>query len=314
MKNVSVGIPILNEAEVIPALIERVVKAFPKDGKVALHEIIFVNDGSTDASAVAVQMAMRKNPRIKLISFTRNFGHQMAISAAIEYASGDALVVMDGDLQDPPELIPLLADAWLEGADVVYAQRSLRNGEGWWKRANATVYYRLLRALSDTDIPVDAGDFCLMDTRVVAVLRAMPEHTRYLRGLRAWTGFRAVGVAYERVGRATGASKYSLKKMFGLGANGIIAFSLRPLRLASWLGFITFFASVVAGILVVYMKYRTDLLIPGWASIVIPVFALGGIQLLVAGILGEYIGRLYEEVRGRPLYVIREKIGFEKTE
>ena len=275
-----------------------------------LHEVIFVDDGSKDKTLDILKEHARKDPRIKILSFSRNFGHQIAVSAALEHVTGDATVVIDGDLQDPPESIPALVAQWLSGFDVVYAVRESREGETMFKKITAKLYYRILRSLSEVEIPLDTGDFALMDMKVVRVLVRMPEHSRFIRGLRAWAGFKTTSILYHRQSRYSGSSKYPLRKMIDFALTGLLGFSTVPLRIASYLGILMAVSSFVAGIAVLCFKLFTEYPIEGWSSIMLSIFFVGGVQLSVIGVLGEYIGRIYTEVRERPLYIVREAVGF----
>lgn len=274
-------------------------------------EIIFVNDGSRDRTLAILRDLHQKDPRICYLSFARNFGHQIAVTAGLNFVGGEAIIVLDADLQDPPELIPILIEKWQQGYQVVYAQRTKRHKENWFKQLPAYVFYRLLRRLADVDIPLDTGDFCLMDQRVVDVLNAMPERNRYIRGLRAWVGLPQTSVLYERDPRFAGEVKYTFRKSLSLAGNGIVSFSRVPLRLSTYVGLIAAVAAVGMAILVLYWRIvAPDSRLTGLATIMIAIFFLGAVQLVSIGILGEYVGRIYEEVKGRPLYVLSEVAGF----
>jgi dolichol-phosphate mannosyltransferase len=251
----------------------------------------------------------RADARFKVIHLARNFGHQLAITAGIDLARGDAVIVMDGDLQHPPELLPELADRWRDGYDVVYADMTERP-EGWHKRHTARVFYRLLRKLSSVEIPAAAGDFRLADRRVVEAFRAMPERNRFVRGMFAWLGFRQVAVPYAAPERFAGRSKYTLPKMIRLATDGLLSFSTRPLRLALDLGFVVSGLAFLFGVATLISKFAGAFLVPGWLSIVLVTSFVGGIQLVVVGVVGEYVGRIYDEVKARPLYLVRELHGF----
>ncbi len=247
---------------------------------------------------------------MRVLGFSRNFGHQLAVTAGIDHAVGAAVVLIDADLQDPPELIRSFIARWREGYDVVYAVRRSRQGETWFKRATARLFYRLLGRLIDIQIPLDTGDFRLMSRRVVDILKNMPEHHRFVRGLVSWAGFRQVGVEYERQERLAGETKYPLRKMLLLALDGITSFSVKPLQLASIMG--AYAAGIgLAGILAfLYLRLFTSLTVRGWYALMVVVLFLGGIQMLMLGMMGEYVGRVYDEVRRRPLYILQEKIGF----
>ncbi len=302
----------MNEEAVIPEFLRRLNVVFEK-GAYTLHEIIFVDDGSRDGTALVLKEFAKKDPRVKLVSLSRNFGHQIALTAALDRVTGDAVVAIDGDLQDPPESIPKLLDRWKEGFDVVYAVRESRDGETWFKKITATIYYRILRGLSEVTIPLDTGDFALMDKKVVEVLRQMPEHSRFIRGMRAWAGFRSGSILYKRQSRYAGSSKYPLRKMIDFALTGLLGFSTVPLRFATYIGIFMAISSFIAGIIIILMKLLTDYPIEGWSSIMLSIFFVGGVQLCIIGIMGEYIGRIYTEVRRRPLYVVKEQVGFTST-
>jgi len=302
-------IPVYNEEATLNELYYRINAVMDRmDGPV---ELILVNDGSHDRSLKLMRDLHAKDPRVCYLSFARNFGHQIAVTAGLNFVRGQVAVILDADLQDPPELIPLMAEKWRQGYEVVYAQRTQRHREGWFKRFTAYVFYRLLRKLADVDIPTDTGDFCLMDRRVVDVLNAMPERNRYLRGLRAWIGFRQTAIPFEREPRFAGEVKYTFRKSFGLAVNGLVSFSKVPLRISTYLGLFAAAIAVLMAILVVYWRvsYPTSPL-TGYAVISSAIFFLGAVQLFSIGILGEYVGRIYEEVKNRPLYTLEEIAGF----
>ncbi|MGB5593180.1 MAG: glycosyltransferase family 2 protein [Crocosphaera sp.] len=305
----SLIIPIYNEEETIPELYQRVSNIMTRlDGVV---ELILVNDGSRDNSLTLIRELHQKDPRVCYLSLARNFGHQTAVTAGLNFARGQVVVILDADLQDPPELIPDMIDKWRQGYEVVYAQRLKRKQEGWFKRFTAYIFYRLLRRLADVDIPADTGDFCLMDRQVVDVLNAMPENNRYIRGLRAWIGFRQTAVKFERDPRFAGEVKYTFRKSFSLALNSLISFSRVPLRLSTYLGLLSALVALVMAFLVLYWRlHEPNSPITGLATIMIAIFFLGSVQLVCLGILGEYIGRIYEEVKGRPLYTLGEVGGF----
>jgi len=305
----SVVIPVFNEEENLELLYRRLFKVL--QNLCEDYEIIFVDDGSTDDSLEITKKFRENNGRVKIISFSRNFGHQIAITAGIDYASGSAVIVMDADLQDPPEVISRLVEKWREGYDTVYAIRESRK-DPILKRTIAFVFYRLFQRMSDVDIPVDAGDFRLMSRRVVDILKAMPERNRYLRGLASWVGFRQARIGYARDKRYRGESKYTLWKLFRLAFDGITSFSHFPLQLA-----IHFGLGVSLGSFLYAAKIVIDALFfsktpPGWAMLLDEVLFLGGVQLILFGVIGLYIGKIYVVVQQRPLYLIRQKIGFAK--
>lgn len=309
----SVVIPIFNEEDNINHLYERLSKedCLQKEG----YEIIFVDDGSYDNTYTLLEALSKKDPKVKIVKFSRNFGHQAAITAGIRLAKGDATIIMDGDLQDPPEMLYQFMDKWREGYHVVYAIRRKRK-ENFVKKIGYKTFYRLLNLISDIDIPLDSGDFCLMDKKVIKVLNAeMTEHARFVRGLRAYAGFRQIGVEYERDKRAAGDVKYTFRKLFRLALDGLLDFSTFPLRLATYLGFAIAIPSFLTGIFFIihrifnfkFLGYSpTDT--PGLASLATGVFFLGGLVLIILGVIGEYIGRMYFEVKKRPFYIIDEII------
>jgi dolichol-phosphate mannosyltransferase len=311
----SLVIPIFNEEEIIPELGRRL-RSFLADvggdGGQSIGEsweVIFVNDGSTDRSAALLKELAASEPRYKVLSFARNFGHQMAITAGIDRAEGQAVVVMDADLQDPPEVVRDMVARWREGFDVVFAVRSKRHGESWFKRLTAAAFYRLLRAmLGGISIPADAGDFRLMSRPVVLTMRALREQHRFVRGMVAWVGFKQTAVTYERPARFAGETKFPLRRMLRFAIDGITSFSTVPLRMAIWLGVVMGLLALVGGLWAIYVKLFNRGVVPGWTTIMILVGMGSSAQLLMTGILGEYVGRIYEEVKRRPLYVVREEI------
>jgi dolichol-phosphate mannosyltransferase len=308
----SLIIPIYNEEESIPELYQRVQVVMNKLGDKV--ELLLVNDGSRDRSLKMIRELHEKDPRVCYISFARNFGHQAAVTAGLNFARGQAVIVLDADLQDPPELIPSLIEKWQEGYQVVYAQRTKRQQESWFKKFSAYIFYRLLQRLADVDIPADTGDFCLMDRCVVDLLNRMPERNRYVRGLRAWVGFEQTAVQFQRDPRFAGEVKYTFKKSLALAINSLVSFSKIPLRLSTYLGLFAAFISLLMAVMVLYWRLQQpDSRLTGLATILMATFFLGSVQLISIGILGEYIGRIYEEVKGRPIYTIAELAGLEKT-
>jgi dolichol-phosphate mannosyltransferase len=305
----SVVLPCFNERENLDPLYQRLAPLLEKITR--SFEVIFVDDGSTDGCAEMLDALNRRDPRFKVIHFSRNFGQQAALSAGLDASTGAAVVLMDCDLQDPPEVIESFIDRWRNGSEVVYGIRRKRK-EGLLKRAGYTAFYRSMRKVAQIEVPLDAGDFCLMDRSVVDALKRLPESHRFLRGLRSWVGFRQGGVEYERQGRHAGEPKYTLGKLIRLAVSGYVGFSTVPLRVASWLGLVV--AAVGFGVAV--WAVGTKLLgIPsprGWASSIAVMLFLGGIQLIVLGVMGEYLGRVYDEARARPSYVVRERVGFEE--
>ena len=307
----SLILPIFNEEEIIPELDRRLRLFFEDIGDPVGQswEVIFVNDGSRDKSLELLKELAAREPRYKVLSFARNFGHQMAITAGIDRADGAAVVVMDADLQDPPEVVKAMVAKWREGFDVVYGVRSQRHGETWFKRLTAAAFYRLLRAmLGGVSIPVDAGDFRLMSRQVVLTLRALREQHRFVRGMVAWIGFRQTAVTYERPARFAGETKFPLRKMLRFAIDGITSFSSVPLRFATWLGVAAGMVAFIGGVWAVYEKIWGTGTVAGWTTIMILVALGSSAQLLMMGILGEYIGRIYEEVKRRPLYIVGEEI------
>lgn len=298
----SVVVPVFNEAQNLPALYARVVDVLERAG--VSFELLLVNDGSTDESLRLIHGFRSIDSRVSVLNLSRNFGHQIAITAGMEHARGRAVVVMDADLQDPPAVLLRMLEKWREGNDVVYGVRTRRKGEGVFKRATAAAYYRLLRAFSSVDVPVDAGDFRLLSRRALDAVRRMPERHRYVRGLVSWVGFRTAEVRYERDPRHAGRSKYSLTKMVRFAVDGLVSFSTAPLKLLTWLGGFTLAGSVLGGVLLAYRHLALDLAAPGWMVVLAGVGMVGGVQLVGVGILGEYLGRTYDEVKGRPLYVV----------
>ncbi len=302
-------IPVYNEEETLPEMFHRVRAVMDRmDGAV---ELILVNDGSRDRSLSLLRDLHDKDPRVCYLSLARNFGHQIAVTAGLNYVRGDAIVILDADLQDPPELIPELVEKWKQGYQVVYGQRTQRRKESWFKRLPAYVFYRLMKRLADVDIPLDTGDFCLMDRRVVDVLNSMPERNRYIRGLRSWVGLQQTSIHFERDPRFAGEVKYTFRKSLSLAANGLVTFSRVPLRLSTYVGLLAAALAVVMAMLVLYWRIHSpNSPLTGFATIMIAIFFLGAVQLVSIGILGEYVGRIYEEVKGRPLYVLSEVAGF----
>jgi dolichol-phosphate mannosyltransferase len=269
-------------------------------------ELVLVDDGSTDGSTDMIRELAKTDKHIRPVIFARNFGHQIAITAGWDHARGDAVVIIDADLQDPPELILEMAEKWKEGYEVVYAVRAEREGESWFKLWTASLFYRLIYRITDVEIPLDTGDFRLMDRKVVNVLKSMRERHRFPRGMSAWVGFKQIGVEYKRAARVAGETKYPFRKMFRLALNAVTSFSYFPLQVATYIGFFSAGISAIAIPVVVYMRITGSQAFFGQATTLIAVLFLGGVQLISLGILGEYIGRLYDEAKGRPLYIVRE--------
>jgi dolichol-phosphate mannosyltransferase len=273
--------------------------------------VIYVDDGSRDGTLARLRTIAAEDPDARVVALSRNYGHQYALTAGLDAAHGDAVVIIDADLQDPPEVIPQMVARWRDGADVVYGVRASREGESLFKRATAALFYRLLQRLGDASIPADVGDFRLLDRRVVDTLHEMPERDRFLRGLVVWAGYRQEGVSYERHARAAGETKFPFRRMLSFALDGIFSFSTVPLRLASYLGLTASVLALIGIIYAFYIKLFTVGVVPGWAAQWIGTLFLGGVQLLSLGVIGEYVGRIYGEVKRRPLYVVKERIGFD---
>lgn len=315
---ISIVIPLFNEEEIVQKLFDRLIESSKlwNDS----YELIFVDDGSFDCTFEILKSLTERNKQVRIIKLSRNFGHQAAISAGLKHASGDAVVIMDGDLQDPPEQLPLFLDKLREGYHVVYAVRKNRK-ENIFKRAAYKIFYRILNLISDINIPLDSGDFCVMDKRVVKVLNTeMTEYSRFVRGLRAYAGFRQTGLEYERDKRQAGEAKYSFRKLLKLAVDGLLDFSTFPLRIATYLGFLIAIPSFLTGIFfIIHRVFNFKVLgyspsdTPGMASLAVGVFFLGGLILIILGVIGEYIGRMYFEVKRRPFYIIEDVFPNPKT-
>ena len=304
MKRISLVFPVYNEEQVLPALFERVESLSRLLAGYEL-EIVFVNDGSHDGSLQLMQRFQARYPRCKILDFSRNFGHQVAITAGMDFATGNAIMVLDADLQDPPEILPQFLAKWEEGYQVVYAIRKTRQ-EHFFKRMAYRAFYRILQKISDIPIPLDSGDFCLMDRTVIEVIKSMHERNRFVRGLRSWVGFKQIGLEYDRDKRHSGEVKYTFPKLMKLALNGIFSFSYFPLQIAGYTGFFVSIISFLGILVYLYKKLVIGGEPQGFPTLVILVLFLGGIQLISLGVIGEYIGRIYDEVKRRPTYVIRK--------
>ncbi len=311
---ISIVVPVYNEQEVLEELYRRVSTSMSVLDDP--WELILVDDGSVDDSAGIIEQLHERDPRVKGISFSRNFGFQEAVSAGLTYARGEAIILSDADLQDPPEVIPEMIEKWREGSDVVYGVRSSREGETWFKKLTALAFYRLIRRITSVEIPLDTGDFRLMDRRVVNAILEMPERNRFLRGMVPWVGFSQVGMPYEREARFAGQSKFnSVRQMLPFAIDAITSFSYFPLQLATILGFIIALISLVAIFVVVVIRVFGEAHeLTGQATTLVAVLFLGGVQLISLGIIGEYLGRIYDEVKGRPLFLVNKTWGFEDSE
>ena len=309
-KLISIVVPMYYEEKVADECYKRLKKVM-NDNNIN-YEFIFVNDGSKDKTFEILNKIAEEDNNTKIISFSRNFGHQIAVTAGVDKAKGDAVVVIDADLQDPPELIPKMIDLWNEGYKVVYAKRKKRKGESFFKLFTAGMFYRILDKMTDIDIPLDTGDFRLMDRDVVNVLKTMKENNRFVRGMVSWVGFKQTPIEYERDERFAGETKYPLKKMLKFASDGIISFSAKPLKLMGSLGVFCVSVSLIIFLYALIRKLTNDVnVVSGWASIMTAVTFLGGVQLLSISVLGEYIGRIYDESKGRPLYVIEKEVNME---
>ncbi|MCJ7823949.1 MAG: glycosyltransferase family 2 protein [Anaerolineales bacterium] len=301
----SVAVPVYNELESLPELHRRITEVMSAVGEP--WELILIDDGSTDGSREWIQEKAKTDTQVHPVIFARNFGHQIAVTAGLDASRGQALVIMDADLQDPPEVLPELIAKWREGYEVVYAVRAEREGESWFKKFTAALFYRLINRITDVVIPLDTGDFRLMDRQVIDVLRSMREKHRFPRAMVAWVGFRQVGVPYRRAARFAGETKYPFRKMLRLAINAITGFSYFPLQIATYLGFFSAGISILAIPLVVVLRLIGNQAFFGQATTLIAVLFLGGVQLISLGILGEYIGRVYDEAKNRPLYIVRKE-------
>lgn len=306
----SLVLPVYNEEAVIPELGRRL-HEFLAQLRVEA-EVIFVNDGSRDRSFELLRELCQANPNFRLVSFSRNFGHQFAITAGVDYARGEAVVVMDADLQDPPEVVQSMLDKWHEGFDIVHAVRARREGESWFKLLTAWAFYRLLQAMVGIPIQVDSGDFRLMSRRVVLTLRALRETNRFVRGMVGWIGFKQTQVTYQRKARFAGDTHYTFRKMLRFALDGMTSFSIVPLRIATWLGIGAGLSAFLVAAWAVYVRLYTKGVVPGWTTIMIGISLAACAQLLMTGVLGEYVGRIYEEVKRRPLYIVADTVNAER--
>lgn len=312
----SIIAPCFNEEGVLPELYRRICQVMDQTGEP--WELVLINDGSRDKTPQLMRELRAGDPRVKLIDFTRNFGHQIAVTAGLDYAQGDAVIIIDADLQDPPEVILQMIDRWKQGYEVVYAVRTKRKGESWFKEFTAKLFYRIIYRITDVDIPLDTGDFRLMDRRVVEAIKQMRERHRFVRGMTSWVGFRQTGVEYVREERFAGETHYPFSKMLKFALDAITGYSYAPLQIATFLGFLIAGLSAVAVVLVIYARLFMGQVgqeqFHGQATTLVMVLFLGGVQLITLGVIGEYLGRIYDEVKGRPLYLVRQVEGFEELE
>ncbi|MBN1993110.1 MAG: glycosyltransferase family 2 protein [Anaerolineae bacterium] len=308
----SVVVPCYNEEQSLPELYRRLKEVMDQTGET--WELVLVNDGSADRTGELMRQLHAADNRVHYLDFARNFGHQIAVTAGMDYAQGEAVILIDADLQDPPELILEMVKKWQEGYQVVYAVRSARKGESWFKLVTAKLFYRLIYRITDVDIPLDTGDFRLMDRKVVEAMKQMKERHRFVRGMTSWVGFKQIGVHYVRQERFAGETKYPLRKMLTFALNAITGFSYLPLQLATYLGFTIAGLSAAGVIVVAIARLSGNQAFFGQATTLIMVLFLGGVQLISLGIIGEYLGRIYDEVKGRPMYVVNEAVGFDHLE
>jgi dolichol-phosphate mannosyltransferase len=309
-KLLSIVIPVYNEQEVIDETFKRLSAVFRNYFMDV--EYIFINDGSRDNTYIKLGEIASKAPEVRIINFARNFGHQIAITAGMDYAKGDAVVIIDADLQDPPEVILQMVEKWQEGYEVIYGKRLQREGETFFKKFTAKMFYRFINSMTDVNLPVDVGDFRLIDRKVCDAMKSLPERARYVRGLVSWVGFKQTNVEYRREKRFAGETKYPLKKMLKLAGDGIFSFSYKPLKLATLLGMLVSAFSFIYLIVVLIQKFVKNNVASGWASSMAVSLLFNGVMLIVLGIMGEYVGRIYEEVKARPLYIIGELVGFDE--
>jgi dolichol-phosphate mannosyltransferase len=303
----SVVVPAFNEEEVIDETYARLTDVMKKMDEP--YELVFVNDGSRDKTAEKIAAFCKNDKAVRLVNFSRNFGHMPAISAGMQYARGDAVFIIDADLQDPPEIFPQMAEKWREGFHVVYGQREKRKGETLFKKISAKIFYRFIRRMTAIDMPVDTGEFRLIDRKVCDTVNRLPEKNRYIRGLVSWVGFRQIAVPYVRQERFAGTTKYPLRKMVAFAMDAVTAFSYKPLKLATSLGFLISIASFIYLLIIFYQRFFTSTTITGWASTMGIILFSQGIVMMILGLMGEYIGRIYEELKNRPAYIVQEVIG-----
>ena len=308
----SVVVPCFNEEAILPETHRRLAAALDNVPDLDF-EIVYVDDGSRDATLNLLRALQRADSRVRVLALSRNFGHQIALTAGLAETAGGAVAIIDADLQDPPEVIPQMLERWRRGADVAYGVRTEREGETAFKRGTAKAFYRLMDRIADVSIPLDTGDFRLMDRKVVDAFCVMPERDRFVRGMVAWTGFRQEPVPYHRTARTAGETKYPFMKMLRLAVDSILSFSFLPLRLATWTGFLTAGLALSGIVYALAIRILTDAWVSGWAALFIAILFLGGVQLVLIGVLGEYLGRIYGEVKRRPLYLVRERLGFAST-
>ena len=308
---ISLVVPVYCEEDVLPEFYARTFRVLTALSPSYDYELVFINDGSTDHSAEILSSLAQKNDRVKVIHLSRNFGHQKAITAGLDHASGEIAVIMDADLQDPPEVIPEMLKKWTEGFKVVYGVRRQRRGESLFKRLTATAFYRLLNSVSELKFANDSGDFRLLDRAVIDSFKQIREDNRYIRGLISWIGFSQCPITYDRDPRYAGKTKFNLRKMLRFALDGVTSFSERPLELSSRMGFLVTFISFLSACKLIYAKlFLPSYLVQGWTSVMVAVLFLGGIQLIAIGVLGEYLGRIYRETKQRPLYIVQAKLGF----
>lgn len=305
----SIIIPVFNEEQVIEHTYERLKIVMDSTGET--YELLFINDGSRDSTVDILKRLGETDNHIKVIDFSRNFGHQIAITAGMDFAKGDAVIIIDADLQDPPELILEMIEKWKSGYDVVYAKRTARKGETFFKKQTAALFYRTLRAMTDIEIPIDTGDFRLIDRKVCEQMQNVHEKNRFVRGLVSWVGFKQTAVEYERDERYAGETKYPLKRMLKLSIDGITSFSYKPLKMANYLGVALSSIGFIYMLVVLYQKLFTKTTITGWSSIIVIQLFFSGIILMMLGVVGEYIGRIYDEAKNRPLYIVRDVYSIE---